>query len=61
MPLGELASAKGLVVHTPFLYQGATAFLKATSAPILAPPKDTSLMPDRTYLNIIGNCVRTMF
>ncbi len=40
MPLGKFTSAECLVIHIPFLYQGVSAFLKATSTPVLVPPKN---------------------
>lgn len=55
----ELAAAKGLVIHIPFLNQGVATFLKAATAPVLIPPRDfiTSGQKGlRTYLRIqIGN------
>lgn len=55
----ELASAEGLVIHVPFLYQSVSAFLKTATTPVLIPPQDfiTSGQKGlRTYLRIqIGN------
>lgn len=55
----EFASAEGLVIHVPFLYQSVSAFLKAATTPVLIPPRDfiTSGQKGlRTYLRIqIGN------
>ena len=36
----EFATAKGLVIHIPFLNQGVATFLKAATAPVLIPPRD---------------------
>lgn len=59
MMFGELASAEGLVIHVPFLYQSVSAFLKTATTPVLIPPQDfiTSGQKGlRTYLRIqIGN------
>jgi len=59
MTFGELASAEGLVIHVPFLYQSVSAFLKTATTPVLIPPQDfiTSGQKGlRTYLRIqIGN------
>lgn len=55
----EFASAEGLVIHVPFLYQSVSAFLKTATTPVLIPPQDfiTSGQKGlRTYLRIqIGN------
>ena len=55
----EFASAEGLVIHVPFLYQSVLAFLKTATTPVLIPPQDfiTSGQKGlRTYLRIqIGN------
>lgn len=59
MTFGEFASAEGLVIHVPFLYQSVSAFLKTATTPVLIPPQDfiTSGQKGlRTYLRIqIGN------
>ena len=44
MPFREFAATEGLVVHFPFLDQGAAPFLKTAAAPVLVPPQD--LMAD---------------